>query len=491
MSSIRLYLGKAERGQGCWDDRIVGLELCTGSKLQLTFKMPISSAKMSELLAAERQWWLASLLSAIVVGILAYFDLLDDALIVGGWLCSRHYHVCVMLVGIPALVWYSVREAQRSSKAHADVEGVDKHTATSDETAAVNLDVPMLPAGSPEVQPDLCTETQESFRDEQSPKHVSETVLAAVQAVCTPGIQGQSGQQYPAWDEGSDCTPDCQSPERALPQVPCLDPGLPETHLDGETLRCMSVPKCELAEGQGQDEVLSTAPYASLGMLDAKLSEGTSQLPEDVLQTTPDDSHDFHGSLPPDEQTLPCAPRHNPGLPSTEVLVNIYDVSQDPTVQRLNELLAHRYIPFKFGGIFHAGVEMFGQEWSFGFVACGTGVHQSPPRNHPHHHFRETIRLGPTALSHEEVLTLINAMSSEYPGDSYHLCKRNCCHFASDVCLRLGVGELPYWIQRLASIGDSVLSVSQDLEKSIAGLRLSRSNALRHNLTSRSDMAQS
>lgn len=445
---------------------------------------------MSKLLAVARQWWLASLLSAIVIGMLLCFDLLDAALIMGGWVCSRHYHACLMLVGLPALVWYLATEAQRSTKAHAEVEGVAKYTATSDETAAVDLTVALLPAGSSDIQPDMCAETQENIQGEQSPKHLLEPMLAAMQAVHPPGIQGQSGQQFPSWVEDSDCTPDCQSPERALPQVPCLDPGLPETHRDGETLRCMSVRDSGLPEVKGQDEVLSAAPEASLGMLNAKLSEGTSQLPEDILQTTADDSHDFHGSMPPDEQPLPCAPRHNPGLPSTEISVNVYDVSQDPTVQRLNELLAHRYIPFKFGGIFHVGVEMFGQEWSFGFVACGTGVHKSPPRNHPHHHFRETIRLGPTGLSHEEVLTLMNAMSLEYPGNSYHLCKRNCCHFASDVSMRLGVGELPYWIQRLARIGDSVLSVSQDIEKSIAGLRLSRSDALRHNLTSRSDMAQ-
>ena len=35
-------------------------------------------------------------------------------------------------------------------------------------------------------------------------------------------------------------------------------------------------------------------------------------------------------------------------------------------IQNLNVFLAHPLSPFKFGGVFHAGVEIGGEEWSFG-----------------------------------------------------------------------------------------------------------------------------
>jgi len=450
--------------------------------------------KMSTLLSAEWHWWLVGVLSAVFLGALLCCDSFDAVVTMAGSVCSRHYHACLMLVSFPALVLYLAVEANRSNKANAEWEGVTTFTEEF-EAATKDVNAPSLPVESSDIQPAVCTEKQEKYQGEHSSKHVVVPTSAAAQAVPSPATLEQSGDQFRLWDADSDCTPDCQIPEKALPQVPCLDPGLPMGHPDGETLHDISPHSRDLCKGHEQDEVSSTAQQASPCMLDAKFSEDSSQIPADFSSpATADASHILNDSMPPKEQPLPCAPRHHPGLPaslfSTEVLVNIYDVSQDPTVQKLNELLAHRYSPFKFGGIFHAGVEMLGQEWSFGFVACGTGVHRSSPRNHPHHHFRETIRLGPTRLSHEEVLTLMSAISLEYPGNSYHLLKRNCCHFASDLCMRLGVGELPSWIQRLARIGDSVLSVSQDIEKSIAGLHLSRSDVLRHDLTSQSNIAQ-
>eukprot|EP00913_Durusdinium_trenchii_P018961 g17819.t1 len=39
------------------------------------------------------------------------------------------------------------------------------------------------------------------------------------------------------------------------------------------------------------------------------------------------------------------------------ILLHIYDVTQEPKIQRLNKVLANKRMPLKFGGIFHAGVE--------------------------------------------------------------------------------------------------------------------------------------
>ncbi|CAJ1328713.1 unnamed protein product [Effrenium voratum] len=121
--------------------------------------------------------------------------------------------------------------------------------------------------------------------------------------------------------------------------------------------------------------------------------------------------------------------------------------------------------PFKFGGLFHAGVEIGGKEWSFGYAAVGSGVHCSTPRKHPLHNYRETLELGVTSLSQAEVRSLLEAMVREYPGRGYHLIRCNCCHFASDLCRRLGVGDVPAWLERLAWIGESLLEASEGLER--------------------------
>lgn len=57
------------------------------------------------------------------------------------------------------------------------------------------------------------------------------------------------------------------------------------------------------------------------------------------------------------------------GMP---VLVHVYDVSQGPAIQHINQVFAHRSFPVKFGGVFHVGVEVNGLEWCYGFSARKT-----------------------------------------------------------------------------------------------------------------------
>ena len=76
--------------------------------------------------------------------------------------------------------------------------------------------------------------------------------------------------------------------------------------------------------------------------------------------------------------------------------LHIYDVSRDPLVRHLNQLLAHQGAPVKLGGIFHAAIEIKKLEWSFGsqapddFEICASGVKTSLPTRNPQHTFRQT-----------------------------------------------------------------------------------------------------
>ncbi|CAK9024068.1 unnamed protein product [Durusdinium trenchii] len=151
------------------------------------------------------------------------------------------------------------------------------------------------------------------------------------------------------------------------------------------------------------------------------------------------------------------------------VLLHVYDVSQEDSIQKLNKVLAYKHFPLKFGGVFHAGVEVNGMEWCFGFSGSKThpGVCCVEPKAHPAHHYRQTVDMGYTRCAPEEVTEIIQHMLEEYPGDDYDLLRRNCCHFADDFTRRMGVGGIPGWVMRLARIGAGVDSMIKHAPKGL------------------------
>mmetsp|Transcript_118981 Transcript_118981/g.331948 ORF Transcript_118981/g.331948 Transcript_118981/m.331948 type:complete len:236 (+) Transcript_118981:2-709(+) len=193
------------------------------------------------------------------------------------------------------------------------------------------------------------------------------------------------------------------------------------------------------------------------------------------------------GPVPADGPSAPSAPSRWGGRGAgeaspagsdcvgQEVFLNVYDVSQEELVQKVNKVLAHKYSPVKFGGVFHAGVEVNGLEWCYGCSTSETvpGISCSLPREHPQHHYRQTICLRRTKLSQEDIAEVISALIEEYPGDDYDLLRRNCCHFADDFCQRLGVGRIPGWVNRLARQGarlDGALQVAHGLHERFRGV---------------------
>jgi len=141
-----------------------------------------------------------------------------------------------------------------------------------------------------------------------------------------------------------------------------------------------------------------------------------------------------------------------PGMP---VHLNIYDVSHKDSVQWLNAVFAHWLAPLKFGGAFHAGVEVGGLEWSFGSTKRETlpGISCVLPRSDQQHHFRQTVYLGKTQMPMERIVSTITDLIEDYPGGAYDVLRLNCCHFADDFARRLGVGPIPAWVHRLARFG--------------------------------------
>lgn len=121
-------------------------------------------------------------------------------------------------------------------------------------------------------------------------------------------------------------------------------------------------------------------------------------------------------------------------------------------------------------GLFHAGVEVFGVEWGFGFTtdeppeSAVTGVYPVHPRKSPVGTYRESLCLGPTSLGAHDVWMLLERLAGRWLGRDYHPLRRNCVHFCADLSRHLGVCMLPAWVGRLAEAADTVLTPFFDLD---------------------------
>jgi len=207
-------------------------------------------------------------------------------------------------------------------------------------------------------------------------------------------------------------------------------------------------------------------------------------------------------SQPP--QSLPCTPAFGPVLPDGSqrplevdalqgdgkvenkdgllcsamleasgepVYLQVYDVTKDDIIGNLNNLFAHRWSPVKLCGAFHVGVQVGALEWSFGMTGqvVKPGLGCVWPRCHPHHRFRETVYLGCSKYAMEDIVPILVGMVDLWPGKDYDILRRNCCHFADALCLRLGVGRIPPWVQRLARIGEQAENIVVGLLDAFGG----------------------
>ncbi|KAF8698498.1 hypothetical protein HU200_035241 [Digitaria exilis] len=149
-----------------------------------------------------------------------------------------------------------------------------------------------------------------------------------------------------------------------------------------------------------------------------------------------------------------------------EVVLHVYDVTNSDSEKTNNTILQINRI-FKdrigLGGIFHSAVQVYGEdEWSFGFCETGSGVFSCPVGKNPMYTYRERIVLGETECSIATVNRILRELSREWPGHSYDLLSRNCNHFCDVLCDRLGVPNLPGWVNRFANAGDTAVVVAEN-----------------------------
>jgi len=142
------------------------------------------------------------------------------------------------------------------------------------------------------------------------------------------------------------------------------------------------------------------------------------------------------------------------GRRQERVLVHVYDLGDTFLTRGLWNSVLKSY------GAFHTGVEVYGREWLFG-VSTGdendfsdpTGVSWHSPKENRDHSYRETLSMGFTSKSPEEVLQIIEELKLKWRSSTYNILTRNCHDFSEDLCQRLGVGSLPEWVNSLAPTG--------------------------------------
>jgi len=117
------------------------------------------------------------------------------------------------------------------------------------------------------------------------------------------------------------------------------------------------------------------------------------------------------------------------------------------------------------GGVFHGAVEVEnmgkGLEWSYGYAAQGSGVFAFRAKEHPDHRYRETVVLGRTTVTREQLLQTLRRMQAEWGGEGYHLVRCNCITFCHALSSELRVGPIPDWVDRFPRIGAGSLDIAE------------------------------
>lgn len=150
-------------------------------------------------------------------------------------------------------------------------------------------------------------------------------------------------------------------------------------------------------------------------------------------------------------------------IQESAVLLHVYDL--DSVTSKVNAVTRH----VAQSGVFHVGVQVYGDEWSFGqHDDISTGVTCNRPKEHCFHVYRESVHMGDTDLSRAEVWLLLERLKPEWPGNSYHLFQRNCITFADVLCHELGVSRVPEWVWRLPRHG---AGLAEQIKTGIQNLR--------------------
>lgn len=176
----------------------------------------------------------------------------------------------------------------------------------------------------------------------------------------------------------------------------------------------------------------------------------------------------------------PPVSRFDPTESFAPVRLHLYALGQRGVGRALNHLL-----DIWDAGVFHCGVEVFGDEWSYGASGPstaraqshspskarlssptlygdpppGTGVYRLKPMSSMQHQHMETVDMGRTLKKKGLVMRHVRAMRHEWLADEYDVLEHNCCHFCVELCRRLGVGLPPDKVLVVPAVGKALRDV--------------------------------
>mmetsp|Transcript_10080 Transcript_10080/g.25253 ORF Transcript_10080/g.25253 Transcript_10080/m.25253 type:complete len:194 (-) Transcript_10080:115-696(-) len=144
-----------------------------------------------------------------------------------------------------------------------------------------------------------------------------------------------------------------------------------------------------------------------------------------------------------------------PSGSATDVVLHVYDLGRSSALSQANRVFENVGM-----GVYHAGVEVYGQEWSFAGGETGTGVYSCQPKASEVHSHYMSISMGRAALTEPEMLDVVTSLSLRWLSEDYDIFHWNCCHFVDDFLRRLGLDGAPAWLLRSSDAAAMLEAIS-------------------------------